>query len=605
MGKAVQSFAAGVLVATGIVLTGGGAALALIGGTVAAGVTASMPSAPSGAGKDPTDFSYTTDAGLPIPYGRVSCAGDVNYRVAYDATNRYQSLFCTLAASGPIKSIVSFAADDELTSFDPTLNKATNGEHNGFMWLQTKLGTQPQTALTSPTGTGAGIPAPGWTADHKASGRAVYCLTMFENSKGNEYPAGIVNPRFIIEGVYGWDPRLDSTWPGGSGSCRIDDPSTWVWIDNPALAALDWCIGRWEGLSATYSPDRYGVPYDCSLVAGIGSSLDGIDVSAFIAAANVADANGWTVAALPTSRDDKYEVLTKLLAACGAEPARKAGKISCVIHTEEVASILTVTGADTNGPVRLSLGQSRLDRRNTVIPTCLLESANWEQTAIRAVSDAAWVTADGGERGTGLDLPYVPNEDQAAQLGYYHLANRREAIHGTVPFRAHMRRIEPGDCFTFNEAGFFLDGLKVRCLKRAYDPMTGGVEITFRQETDAKHAAALAQTGEAPPAVSPGAPPPPFVEPPTDFATAISGADVDLTWRNPATLSHNFIDVYRNTGSTDFGTATLIDTVVGAPSDLMLFTDAAPGVGTHNYWLVAVDLSLNEADEVGPEAETI
>jgi hypothetical protein len=70
-----------------------------------------------------------------------------------------------------------------------------------------------------------------------------------------------------------------------------------------------------------------------------------------------------------------------------------------------------------------------------------------------------------------------------------------------------MRRIEPGDCFTFNEPGFLLSGIKVKCLRRSYDPMTGGVRITFRQETTAKHAAALAKTGTAPGDSTPFTPP--------------------------------------------------------------------------------------------------
>jgi hypothetical protein len=70
-----------------------------------------------------------------------------------------------------------------------------------------------------------------------------------------------------------------------------------------------------------------------------------------------------------------------------------------------------------------------------------------------------------------------------------------------------MRRIEPGDCFTFNEPGFLLSGIKVKCLRRSYDPMTGGVRITFRQETAAKHSSALLQTGTAPGASTPAVPP--------------------------------------------------------------------------------------------------
>lgn len=582
MGKAVRAFGTAVLVAGGIVLTGGTATLALIGGSVAAAATIAQPNAP-GLGRDPTEFSYRTDAGWPVPFGRVAAAGDVNFRTAYDATNRYQSLFCTLAASGPIKSIVSFTADDEPTSFHPTTGKATNGEHQDNMWLQTKLGTQPQTALTSPTGAGAGIPAPGWTTNHKASGKAVYCLTMFENSKLSEFPGGIVTPRFVLEGVYGYDPRQDSTYPGGSGACDIEDPSTWVWIDNPAIAALNWIIGRWEGLATGYSPPRYGVPYASKLVAGLGASLAGIDIDAFVNAANVADANTWKVAAYPTSRDDKYEVLTKLLAACGAEPATKAGKISCIVHTELVASAVTVTAEDTAGPVEVSLGQSRIERKNAIIPRCWLESQNWEMTPVEEVTNSAWQTDDGGKRSRGLDLHYVPDEDQAAQLGYYRLAIDREPIFGVAPFKAHMRRIEPGDCFTWSAAGLPLDGIKVKCLKRSYDPMTGIVRITFRSEDDAKHTDAYEQTGTVPPTVTPDGPPDDTVDPPTLTSISVSGDTVTINWTNgEARFFRTFI--YYSPNAT-FANAIKVADKGGDAGEAQTATHK-PGPGTWYYWLV-------------------
>lgn len=610
MGKAVKAFGTAVLVAGGIILTGGSAALALIGGSVAAAATIAQPNMPS-IGRDPTEFSYRTDAGWPIPFGRVAAAGDVNFRTAYDATNRYQSLFCTLAASGPIKSIVSFTADDEATSFDPTTGKATNGEHKDNMWLQTKLGTQPQTAQTSPTGAGAGIPAPGWTTNHKASGKAVYCLTMFENSKLSEYPGGIVSPRFVLEGVYGYDPRQDSGFPGGSGTCDIEDPSTWRWIDNPAIAALNWVIGRWEGLATGYSPARYGVPYASKLVAGLGASLEGIDLDAFVNAANVADANGWTVAAYPTSREDKFEVLTKLLAACGAEPATKAGKISCIVHTELVASAVTVTGDDTAGPVEVSLGQSRIERKNAIIPRCWLEDQNWEMTPIAEVTNEDWQAEDGGKRSRGLDLHYVSDPDQGAQLGYYRLAIDREPIVGVAPFKAHMRRIQPGDCFTWSAAGLPLDGIKVKCLKRSYDPMSGIVRITFRSEDDAKHTDAYEQTGTAPPTVTPDGPFDDTVDPPTGTSISVSGDEVTLDWVNGTARFFRTLIFYGPT-------ADFTDAIAG-PSKGGLAGEAEtakfkPGPGTWYFWLVTKAMpdedysdpvSLGSVVVEGPAASTV
>ena len=489
--------AAATAIASTIVSVGGQIALA------AASSAATMLLTPKQRAEgSSTAFRLDTDAGIPFAFGTVGVGGVLAYRKSFGATNRYQALVSTLSGAGPIKSFVSFAADDEVTTFGAN-DVATSGDHSGAMWLQRKLGTQPQTNLTSPTGLEGSVTAPGWTSAHDMSGRACVMWTLFENSKMTEFKGGVPKPLHVIEGKYGWDPRLDSTYPGGSGSCRLLTPSTWVWITNPALAALNWAIGMWEGDSGG---GLYGVPYACSLVGGIGSSIDGIDVAAFVNAANIADANGWTIAAYPSTKDDKFSVLANMLQAAGAMPARKAGKISCVVFGEEQASVVTVTAADTSGPVEVALGQSRLERINTVLPRYYSSAHRWEMTQAAPVSDAAWVSEDGGKRSRGLDYPYVPDADQAAQLAYYDIANAREPISGTVPFKPHMRRIEPGDCFTFDEPGFLLDGVKVKCLRRSYDPMTGGVRITFRQETDAKHAAALGETGTAPDPTVPDTP---------------------------------------------------------------------------------------------------
>ncbi|MGQ3041119.1 MAG: hypothetical protein ACT6TH_15240 [Brevundimonas sp.] len=546
-----------------------------------------------------TAFRADTDAGVMVAYGRIGTAGVIAYRVAYGPTNRYQSLFCTVSA-GPIKSIVSFAADDEVTNFDGTLNKATDGAHAGFMWLQTKLGTQPQTALTSPTGTGAGDPAPDWTADHKQSGFAVYCLTMFENSKLTEFQGGVVKPLIILEGVYGWDPREDSTYPGGSGACRLLDPTTWVWIENPAIAALNWAIGRWAGDSGG---GTYGVPYACSLVAGIGAKPEGIDVAAFVNAANVAEENGWAVAAYPSSKDDKYQVLTNLLQAAGATPSRVSGRISCISDAQLVASAVTVTARDTAGPVELSLGQSRLERINTIYPRFWSEEHRWDMVQIAPISNGDWLTQDGGiKRSRGVDYPNVPLADQAAQLAYYDAANAREPITGTVPFKPHMRRVSPGDCFTFSEPGFLLDGVKLRCRQRQYDPMTGVVRITFRSETDAKHTDAYEQTGTTPPPVDPGSPPPPYVEPPTDFTVTPDDLDMGIAYRNPDPVraNHDFVNVLRADDSLDFDDASIVDYYAGAPGEFITLTDTVPGPDAYGYWLQAVDTEGNFSDPLGP-----
>lgn len=495
MGKAIS--------AVGDVLSGLGVLGASLAFGLAGGIAAAFSPAPVTG--DPTEWTANTDEPLSFPMGdRVPVAGTVNYRATYGPTNRYQSIVSTLAASGPIRSFIKTTIDDVETSFG--LNDvATTGNHIGDLWCQTKLGTQPETAHTSPTGLDGGAAAPDWTIAHKMSGRASDMVTMKENSKGNGYQGGVVKRLHVVAGLKGWDPRQDSTWPGGSGSCRLDIPSTWVGISDGAIGALNWALGRWEGDSGG---GLYGVPQACSLVGGIGATLESVDVAAFINAANVADANNWGLCACPDTKNDKFAVFTNLLQAAGALPSRIAGKLSCFTRVESQPSVMTVTAADLVAPPEVVPAKSRLERKNTGIGTYRSEAHRWEMTPIEEITNAAWLTEDRGrKRYKRPEFPYVPDADHAAVLTYYELVDDRESKSGVLHCKPHMRQIVPGDCLDLDLPDSLLDGVKVRVMRRRTNLMTGRVSLFFRQETDAKHADAYEQAGVTPPDTSPDTPP--------------------------------------------------------------------------------------------------
>lgn len=553
----------------------------------------------AGRGKsDPDDkrleFNYEPNAALAFPMGRCMVGGGtIRYRVGYGPTNRYQTIFATVGASGPVKGLVATSFDDEATSFDSE-DRATNGSHAGEMWFSFLPGAQPSAALTSPTGTNSnGAPAPGWAVDHKLSGRPAFAWTGKENSKKDEYRGGIPKPKLTLEGLYGWDPRA----PG----CDLTLPSTWVWPDDGATWALNWIIGRWEGPSGG---GLYGVPFASVLVGGLGVPTDLVDVEAYTHAADVAEANSWKVTAVPRSDEDKTEVLENLLKAAGAVRIRRCGMLSCFTRGEVAPSVMTVTASDTAGRPEISLGPSLLDRKNTAIGSFTSEAHRWELAPVSAVSNPAWVAEDGGRQTTSFEYKYAPSATQAAQLTYLDLADGREKFSGSGPMKLYMLAVEPGRCFTWDEPSYLLDGIKVRLLKRAYTPSTRGLKMTWRQETDAKVADALAQTGTTAPPSEGGEPPPVFVTPPTDFSVALVSGEAELTWRHPLSLDVDYVTVWQGGALAEFEDATLVDTIVAPPGDIQTVA-YAPGSGTWRYWLMSTDVSGNDGDPVGPETVTI
>lgn len=129
------------------------------------------------------------------------------------------------------------ATDDRVEATDGNPNKYKG---NGIWWLTRKglptetsyYGEGPWHSGEDLTDLGAGV----WSNEHRGDGIASLLLVsapVEQTSYQNVYPHGHPRPSILpVLGVYDW--RLDST-RGGSGACRLTDPSTWVESWNPVL----------------------------------------------------------------------------------------------------------------------------------------------------------------------------------------------------------------------------------------------------------------------------------------------------------------------------------------------------------------------------------
>jgi hypothetical protein len=105
-----------------------------------------------------------------------------------------------------------------------------------------------------------------WTTDHILKDTAYLYVKL--NYHQSVYSGGAPNISCVIKGKNIYDPRLDSTVTGGSGSHRAATSSTWAFSNNPSLVLLDYL--RHEEL-------------------GLGESTANIDIPSFMAAANICD----------------------------------------------------------------------------------------------------------------------------------------------------------------------------------------------------------------------------------------------------------------------------------------------------------------------------
>ncbi|MCG7350041.1 hypothetical protein [Sphingomonas sp. ACRSK] len=490
MAKALRTAAfvvgAVALVATGVGAVVGATAAAAagsagIGGLSIAGVAsatqaaaaalsiASAVATPKGSlGGNPTEFTIDKESGLPYAMGRTYSAGKVVHRQYYGPKNSLES-WVAVHSIGPVKSLGPFQVEKKTVSF---AGGAAQGTYSGYMWLDEQLGACPEgRALHGPQG-----PFPGWTSASKLSGLAADLWTLKFDSKGKKYPNGVPERGRILEGVFVYDPRLDSTYPGGQGGCRLGQEATYVYSENPALHAITWAYGRIQN----------GV-----LIAGGGMKAIGIDLPPFVEWANVCDANNWKVGGVVyTSADNGWDILKMICQAGGGEPMPVAGQLSVTFNAPKV-SIGRIASADIIGDVDVPGTASRRARRNTVIAKVRLESHGWQVVPLNAIPIPDYVAVDGGSRPREIEFPLVQQVDQGAQLGLYEILNGRELEGILLPCQSTMIGYRPGDCLTVDIPEAALVARDVVLRNRELDSASVGVTFTCRSETESKHSFAL------------------------------------------------------------------------------------------------------------------
>lgn len=448
-----------------------------------------------------TSLEWTADPDAPnrFPFGRVGGAGNIIHNATFGPDLMYAGFVGILAASGPIKGYIGFKADQTEVTFDGN-GKAITSDYANEMWLIRQRGLQPEpSALPSPAGLKNSATLPDWGSSYKLSGKAAYMYVLGENSKRSAYKGKVPTGIHTFEGLYCYDPRFDSTYPGGSGACRLNNPATWVYSENAYIHALNWTIGRWEGLTAGAA----GAPYASMKVGGIGARPESIDFAGYVEAANVFDENAWACAAWPDADQSKAAVLDSFLQAGGGIYAERQGKVSCMHRAAPRTSIATITADDTAGTIEYDTTASLLDRINTIRPQYWSEAHEWQVVATDEVTSSVWREEDGQgvaiTRSKGMDYNYVPGSKQARELAALQIAHTREGIRGTAPLR-HYLDLEVGDCIDFEVPDAVLNGQKVIVLN--VDPDLGNdiLNVTFSSETDAKYPFAFGQAAAPPPA---------------------------------------------------------------------------------------------------------
>ena len=346
-----------------------------------------------------------------IVFGTTAMPLDLRYHESSGTDQDYVDYIVAVAAH-KVASITEIWFEEKQAW---TLAGGVTGTYSGYLTIQTRTeGTDAN--YISINGGGK------WGSSRRLTGCAYVYLRIKRtgNTKKAESPlvGGLPSRVTIIgDGAALYDPRKDSTVPGGSGSHRATNQSTWgVYTDaddtdNPVLQLLWWLIG-WK--------------INDKLSVGCGVPYTRIDMESFITAANICDENvtlaiGGTQKRYRTSgtasdADDRMDIINNLLASMNATLRDNAGKLSVTVMKNDLADyVLDFDENDMIGEFDWQQTRGLTENYNIARGRFIDPSPNSLYQMVD-YPEVGFTSPDGIERVMSLDLPYVEDGRRAQRI---------------------------------------------------------------------------------------------------------------------------------------------------------------------------------------------
>lgn len=160
---------------------------------------------------------------IPIVYGNQRVGSIKVHKYVTGDRNQFLNLICVWC-EGEIDGVEDILFNGV---------SSTDDRFAGHFTVSNHLGSPTQTADSQAVSN-----IPNWTSAHRLQGLA-YSYIRLEIDDNQTIWRGEPEISAIIRGRKVYDPRLDST-VGGTGTQRVNNPSTWTYSPNPALCLRDY-----------------------------------------------------------------------------------------------------------------------------------------------------------------------------------------------------------------------------------------------------------------------------------------------------------------------------------------------------------------------------
>ena len=203
---------------------------------------------------------FTANAHIPIIYGTRKVGGNVVFLQTSGTDNEFLYMAIVLS-EGEIHDISSIHVNDNAVTFDGDLaDNVQRGVHSSDTDFRGNLddGTteslitvEPHFGSDTQTASSLLSEVNNWNSSHTLSGLAYIALKFKWNP---EKFGSLPTVQATVNGRKVYNPNLDGTVTGGSGSHRKDTSTTWEFSSNPILHLLDYLRNDRFGMGI---PDSY------------------------------------------------------------------------------------------------------------------------------------------------------------------------------------------------------------------------------------------------------------------------------------------------------------------------------------------------------------
>lgn len=404
---------------------------------------------------------FGADSYVSTVYGIAAVAGHRVEYFKYGPGNKYNSHVIILATGwcdGLEPEIIFYGEKHNLIAQPVTGNEVESWLVEGFsnkIKIRFYDGRPGQLADSQLIAATSNVPVAGANDDESLSNPWAVTDTVDNHAYvvvDEEYEAqyfekGRLEYLFVLRGLREYDPRFDDTYPGGSGSQRLADPSTWVHTENPAIHRLNYRLGV-RGLISGRA------------LIGMGESLGQIHVASHIAAANVCDTprvvggvskKTYACSLFVSAADDHSQVLKEFEDAMAGYLVNFSGLSGVVPGAPQIPVLdIGVDDIRADAPKSLRWRKSSYDQYNHFSGNYTSKELLWGSAPLAVVSVNADIAADRSLRSTENDFLQVTDPDIGQYLLHIRYRQNRLGAKATLPVSARVGfRVNVGDWVTY------------------------------------------------------------------------------------------------------------------------------------------------------------